>query len=82
MAWGDIFFWPFESLALGILGFVIVFLLLAFIIWMILDCAKRKFRIEAERWIWIVLIIVTKGIGAIIYYIVIRALNPQGIAKK
>ena len=79
MSWGDFIFWPFTF---SILLVVVTFIIIAFCIWMIVDCLKRKFRIEAERWIWIGLIIVTRGIGALIYYIAVKEYNPKGIAKK
>lgn len=79
MTWGDILFWP---LSYRLFYLFLTILLISFSIWMIVDSFKRKFRIEAERWIWIVLILITKGIGALIYYIVVKEYNPRGIAKK
>jgi hypothetical protein len=82
MAWGDLLFWSVSG-SLDLMKGVIALLLLAFSVWMIVDAAQRKFRVEAERWIWIVLIAFTVGIGigALLYYIFVRALNPGGVAK-
>ena len=81
MVLGSIFFWPF-MLGAGILVFLIEVLVLAFLIWMIVDCAQRRFRNKAEKWIWIVLMVLTNWVGAIIYYIAVRALNPRGVSKE
>jgi len=81
MMWGDIFFWPFAAgfMALQIiLGLVI----LVFIILMIIDCVKRKFNNDGEKIVWIILIVLTTWVGAIAYYIAVRALNPKGLSKK
>lgn len=81
MIWGDVFFWPF-AMSVGIIVFVIKLLVLAFVIWMIVDCAQRKFKNEVEKWIWIVLMVFTTWVGAIVYYIAVRAMNPKGVSKK
>ena len=78
---GDIFFWPF-MMGAGIVLFLIKLLVLAFVIWMIVDCAQRKFKNNVEKIIWIVLMILTTWIGAIGYYIIVRVLNPKGVGKK
>ena len=75
------FFWPFFG-AFMIVKIVVALILLAFIIWMAVDCIQRKFKVEAEKWIWIVLMIITGWIGAVLYYIFVRSLNPKGVAKK
>ncbi|MEK6850596.1 MAG: PLDc N-terminal domain-containing protein [Nanoarchaeota archaeon] len=81
MIWGDLFFWPF-ALGAGIILFAIKVMALTFVIWMIVDCAQRKFKNEAEKWIWIVLMVFTTLIGAVVYYIAVRAMNPKGVSKK
>jgi hypothetical protein len=88
MAWGDMFFWPFAT-AFVLLKFVIAVVVLVFVIWMIIDCAQRKFKVDAEKWVWLVLLVFLTLVGvgsglivAIVYYIFIRALNPRGLSKK
>jgi len=80
MALTDILFWPIRTgfEAINIIAGLIV---LVFVILMLIDCFNRKFKVEAEKWIWFVLIIITTWVGALIYYVVIRAMNPKGIAK-
>ena len=51
---------------------VIPMLLLAFWIWMIIDCATRKFKNDTDRVVWILVIIFTSVIGALIYYFVVK----------
>ena len=81
MIWGDMFFWPFRAAWMSV-QFVIGILLFAFWIWMIVDCAKRKFKNDGEKIIWMILTIFTSWIGAIVYYIAVRTLNPKGLSKK
>lgn len=61
-----------------ILLFVLIFiavLVLAFIFWifMIIDCAKRSFKDETEKIIWILVIVLVGLIGAVIYYFAVKA---------
>jgi hypothetical protein len=39
---------------------------------MIVDCAKRKFKSENEKIIWIIVIALASWIGALIYYFAIK----------
>lgn len=52
-----------------------------FIFWiqMIIDCAKRKFKNDTDKIVWIIVIVLVQIIGAIIYYYVVR--KPLGKAK-
>lgn len=81
MLWDSMFFWPFMAGFMAI-QVIIGLIVLVFVVLMIIDCVKRKFNNDAEKIIWIVLIIVTTWLGALLYYIFVRALNPKGIAKK
>lgn len=68
----------------GIAGFFIVMLLiwlaiiglaiLAFVFWifMVIDVAKRKFKNDNDKILWILVIVLAGIIGAIIYYFVIK----------
>ena len=53
---------------------IIVIGILAFIFWilMLIDCAKRNFKKDNDKIIWVLIIIFTGIIGAIIYYFVIK----------
>ena len=62
--------------------FVLVVLLMVFWIWMIVDVAKRDFKDETEKIVWILVVILAGILGAIIYYFVIKQANPKGVSKK
>jgi prolipoprotein diacylglyceryltransferase len=47
-------------------------LLTAFWIWMIVDCAKRTFKNDNDKVIWILVIVLAGIIGAIIYYFAVK----------
>jgi len=66
-------------LGLGIFGLLfglmfIVISILAFVFWifMILDCVKKKFKNDSEKIVWILILIFTGLIGALIYYFVVK----------
>ena len=81
MNFNELLFWPFAAaftgawIALGIL-------FLTFWIWMIVDCAQRKFKNDLEKIIWILVIVFAHWIGSIVYFIVIKMYNSKGLAKK
>lgn len=77
----DLWGWPFMALGFGIMMiFVLIFLI--FWIWAIIDCARRSFRNDVEKIVWIIVIVLGSWIGLLVYYIVISMYNPRGIAKK
>ncbi len=59
-----------------LLFFGLIFLLsvglFVFWIWMLVDCVKRNFEKDDEKIIWILVIVLTQVIGAIIYYFVVK----------
>lgn len=78
---GNFFFWPF-GIALAGATLIIAGLLIAFWIWMIVDCAKRKFNNDLEKIIWILVIVLVHWIGALVYFIVIKMYNAEGIYRE
>ena len=54
----------------------------AFWIWMIIDCAKRNFKNDNEKIVWILIIVLAQFIGALIYFFVIKLPNNKHISKK
>ncbi len=56
-----------------VLAFVIVFLLASLLVWawMIKDCIKRKFESDEQKAFWIVILLITGIVGALIYLIVV-----------
>lgn len=77
---GNIFFWPFTAAMIGA-AFILTALLLAFWIWMIVDCAKRKFKNDTEKIIWILVIVFAHWFGSLVYFIVIKLYNPKGLIE-
>jgi hypothetical protein len=63
-------------------GFLVGVVLFVFWIWMIIDCAKRNFKNNVEKIVWIVVIIFVNWIGALAYLLAVYILNPKGILKK
>ncbi len=80
MGISDIIFWPFV-IALGSAAILIAALLLAFWIWMIVDCAQRKFKNDVEKIVWIIVIVLGQWIGSLVYFITIKLYNPRGLYK-
>ncbi len=76
----DYWFWPFFGLA-GLLAIIIGVLVFIFWIWMIVDCAQRRFRKDVEKIIWIVVVVLGGWIGALVYYVVVKRYNPKGLSK-
>ncbi len=80
MAMRQFWFFPF-ALVLVFTMIALIIFVFAFWIWMIVDCAKRNFKNDLEKIIWIVIIAITSWVGALVYYIVIKRLNPKGLSK-
>ena len=76
----SLLFFPFMVVFM-IIGFAIIILVTAFWIWMIVDCAKRTFKNETEKIVWILVVILASWIGALIYYFTVKASNSKGISK-
>ncbi len=57
-----------------IYGSICIFGLASFAIWifMLLDCLKREFKKSDERLVWILVVLLTGIIGAILYYFLIK----------
>ena len=81
MDFGGGWWWfPFAAAA-GAFMLVVGVILFIFWIWMIVDCARRTFRNTTEKIVWLIAIALGSTLGALIYLIVIRMINPKGIAK-
>jgi uncharacterized membrane protein YsdA (DUF1294 family) len=61
------------------LGILLALVVLAFWIWMLVDAAGRNFKNKTEKIVWLLVIVFGGWVGALIYYIVVRAINKQGI---
>ena len=76
----ELLFWPFVAAFAGAIAIVAIAVLI-FWIWMLVDCARRKFRNDVEKIVWIVVLIFATWFGAFVYFIVVRSLNPKGLAR-
>lgn len=73
------------GLAAGMMFFILIILAIAilfFIFWifMLIDCAKRNFRNDSEKVIWIIVIALLGAIGAAVYYFAVK-MNDKKIKK-
>jgi phosphotransferase system glucose/maltose/N-acetylglucosamine-specific IIC component len=63
-------------MVLGVVFMLIIFILavLIFVFWisMLIDCLKRNFKQGADKIVWVIVIIFTGIIGALIYYFIVR----------
>lgn len=55
-----------------LLAIVIGALLFAFWIWMIIDCAKRNFKKDTDKVVWILVIVFLSFLGGAIYYFAVK----------
>ncbi len=62
--------------------FIIALVIFLFVFWilMIIDCAKRNFKNENEKVVWIIVIALLGAIGAAIYYFAVKV-NDKKIGK-
>lgn len=64
-------FFMMINLAICIIVPVLIILGTAFWIWTIVDAAQRKFAIENEKLLWILVIVFGQLVGAIVYYVAV-----------
>jgi phosphotransferase system glucose/maltose/N-acetylglucosamine-specific IIC component len=68
-------------LFLGILFVLIMVILgvLVFVFWilMLIDCINRKFKENLDKVVWVLVIIFTGIIGALIYYFIIKVKDKK-----
>ncbi len=81
MGVGGLIMWPFAMAFAGVMV-VIAVVVLIFWVWMLVDCSKRKFRNSLEKLVWILVIVLMSWLGAFVYFIVIKSINPRGLANK
>jgi thiol:disulfide interchange protein len=77
----NILLWPFIAAFTGA-AIILGILIIAFWVWMIVDCARRKFRNDSEKIIWIIVIVLAHWLGSLTYFIVIKLYNPRGLTKR
>lgn len=64
--------------------FIIVIGILLFVFWivMLIDCAKRNFKRDSDKVVWILVIIFLNLLGASIYYFVVKASDKKNLKEK
>jgi len=67
----ELMIFPFIILLI-LLIVAIAVLATAFWIWMIIDCAKRDFKKDNDKVVWILVIVLLQILGAIIYYFAVK----------
>jgi len=65
--WNGGFIWPFYFMIFFFFAFVIA---LAFWVWMVIDCATRKFD-GVDKVVWILILIFLNILGAFIYFLAV-----------
>jgi uncharacterized BrkB/YihY/UPF0761 family membrane protein len=66
----------------GVVMVIVSILIFAFWVLMIIDCVKRKFKDDMERVVWLLVIILTGILGALIYYFVVKRNGNQKKKRK
>jgi prolipoprotein diacylglyceryltransferase len=54
---------------------------LVFVFWisMLIDCLKRKFKEDSEKIVWVIVIVFTGIIGALIYYFIVKTKDKKRV---
>jgi len=81
-----VFFGAFSLFGLVFIGFWLLIACVSIFgivlwIWMLIDVLKRDFKEENEKIIWVLVVILTHWIGALIYYFTIKKKDKK-IKKK
>ena len=70
-------------LGAGFMSLVIIISALFFVFWifMLVDCAKREFKNDGEKAVWIIVVAIFGVLGAIVYYFAVKAGNKSNNKK-
>lgn len=68
--------------AMGIFGFLIAILGTILWLWVLIDCVKRTFKSDAEKIVWVLVLILLGLLGAVIYYFVVKVKDSKKKIKK
>ena len=60
--------WPFYFMIFFFFAFVVS---IAFWVWMVVDCATRKFKGDVDKIVWILILIFLNLLGAFIYFLAV-----------
>lgn len=73
MGFGGNWMLPLYGLmGVGLFGIIVFLLVAIFWVWMLVDAITRKFNSDIEKVVWVLVIIFTHVIGAVIYYLVVK----------
>ncbi len=74
MGFGGSWMWPVYNgmLGFGLVGIILVLLFAIFWVWMLVDAVTRDFKNDTEKVVWVLVIIFTHILGALIYYLVVN----------
>jgi len=61
------------------MGPVIGLILVALWLWLLVDCARRDFRNNVEKALWVLVLMLAPLVGAVAYLVVIKYNNPAGL---
>lgn len=67
---------------LVLLAIAVAVFLFVFWIKMIIDCAKRSFKGDSEKVVWILVIVLLGVLGAAIYYFAVKTEDKKAVKKK
>jgi uncharacterized BrkB/YihY/UPF0761 family membrane protein len=70
---GMVVFWIIFALII----FALTIFVFVFWILMLIDCVKRKFKEDSEKIVWVLVIIFTGIIGALIYYFIVKVKDKK-----
>jgi len=74
--------WGFLGPAMFGFGLIVFIILAVFWLWALIDSLGRDFKIPMDKLVWIVVIIFTFIIGAIIYYFLVKSKEAQPLVKR
>ncbi|HPD82025.1 MAG TPA: PLDc N-terminal domain-containing protein [Candidatus Pacearchaeota archaeon] len=67
-----------------VLGIVFVLIMVAlgifvFVFWilMLIDCLKRRYKESSDKIVWVIVIVFTQILGALIYYFVVKVKDKK-----
>jgi hypothetical protein len=72
----------FLVLVLGLVAFAFVATIFGFWIWMLIDCVKYEPSEGNDKILWVLIIVFTHWIGALIYYFVRRPQRLKATAAQ
>ena len=65
--------------AVGFAVFSVVWLVVtAFWLWMLVDCLTRKRVAGNEKLVWVVVLLFSHVVGAVLYFVLVRTRRPGG----